>query len=362
VSHWLPQTRAVAAHGLDTSLLPPGEPLQTEWNRLLAESREHRLMGMLSHVAASGWLPTTSEQVEDLAEHDEAWQQQALEREVMALAVGTALESAGVDYRLFKGPALARTVYAEPEQRVFADIDILIPGGQLPLARQTLVAAVDAVDVMPEVRPGFDAQFAKDILLRADGIEIDLHRSLAAGPFGLRIPVDELFHESSPVPMGSRVLPTLGPLPTFLQVCYNAALGDIPPRLMSLRDVAQVHFTLELQTDEVIAMASHWKGAAVVSRAVHLTWSTLELPPCGLSDWADEFVPNVLDRRLMAASTSSTRSYTRQVASIAAIPGIRAKGRYIRAIVSPSPEYLKARGWTRRAHVSRAVNRLKPRR
>lgn len=46
------------------------------------------------------------------------------------------------------------------------------------------------------------------------------------------------------------------------------------------------------------------------------------------------------------------------MASLTAIHGAAAKVRYLRAIVAPSPEYLKARGWSRGFHIKRAFNRL----
>jgi hypothetical protein len=216
--------------------------------------------------------------------------------------------------------------------------------------------------VLPDMRPGFDAEFAKDVMLRIDRTEIDLHRTLAAGPFGMRIPVEELFDNPTDVQLGSQTFQTLGPTATFVQVCYNAALGDVPPRLLSLRDVAQVHHHYNLSLDDIIDIADRWGGTTVVARAVEQTWETLGLEPCELSEWANAYEPSALDRRLLAASVSEQRSYTRAVASLFAIKGLGAKARYLRAVLSPSDEYLEARGWTRRSHLRRAVDRLRPRR
>ena len=46
----------------------------------------------------------------------------------------------------------------------------------------------------PEPRIGFDARFAKSVTMwSAAGHEIDLHRTLVLGPFGLRVQLDDLW-------------------------------------------------------------------------------------------------------------------------------------------------------------------------
>jgi len=55
-----------------------------------------------------------------------------------AIAALTALECAGVDAMLLKGPALARRLYADGEIRGYADVDLLIPRRELARAREVL--------------------------------------------------------------------------------------------------------------------------------------------------------------------------------------------------------------------------------
>ncbi len=351
--------RSVAAFGLPNSLPAPTEPLDPDaWRTLVAHSEGQRLNGLLTAAATAGDLVANDAQLEELAVRDERWQSHTLQMERLLLDTLGVLHD--VDTRVFKGPALAHTVYPNPSHRVFGDVDILVPGTQLAAARSALVTELGGVDVLPELRPGFDAQFAKDVMIRVGDAEVDLHRTLAAGPFGLRLPVDTLFEGSDSFQLGDSSVATLSPLHTFLQVCYNAALGDIPPRLLSLRDVAQVWLTSSLDLNEVTAVAHTWGGASVVARAVDLTWSVLGLTPCELSTWAAHYSPGPMERRLLAASVSQSRSYTRQVASIAAVSGLGPRLRYTHAIISPSAQYLTARGWTRGRHLRRAWQRLRP--
>jgi len=55
-----------------------------------------------------------------------------------AIEALTALECAGVDAMLLKGPALARRLYADGEIRGYSDIDLLIPRQRVALARDVL--------------------------------------------------------------------------------------------------------------------------------------------------------------------------------------------------------------------------------
>src|SRR5215208_7748252 len=61
-----------------------------------------------------------------------------VELESAAVAALSALGSAGVDALLLKGPALARRLYAEGEARGYADIDLLVPRGELASAQEAL--------------------------------------------------------------------------------------------------------------------------------------------------------------------------------------------------------------------------------
>ncbi len=351
---------AAAAHGLASEHVLPAEPLAPDpWRTLVATAEKDRLVDHLASAAASGHLALTDAQHRELAQREERWQAHALAMERLLLRVADHLESDGVELRVIKGPALAHTVYPEPALRTFGDVDIVVPAAQLGPARRSLVHHLGGDDPLPELRPGFDAEFGKDVLVRVGSAEIDVHRTLAAGPFGLRVPVAELMDDPVAFELGGRRLQTLGPAATYLQTCYNAALGDVPPRLASLRDVAQLDLVTRPDPAAVADLTSRWGAAAVVHHAVGCAWSTLGLGPTELSRWAASLTVTDRDRRLLAASTSAGRSYTRQLAALATIPGVGAKGRYLRAIVSPSPEYLAARGWSTGGHLRRAARVLR---
>jgi hypothetical protein len=330
------------------------------WRRLVDDVERHRLVGLLAATVRRGGLELTGAQLEELAGREEAWHAHALQMERLLLRAIELLDADGVQTRVIKGPALAHTAYTDPGERTFGDIDIIVAGADLARARRTLVTGLGAADLLPEMRPGFDAEFAKDVLLRLDLCEIDLHRTLAAGPFGLRIPVEELFDHPTAFVLGATSLATLSPAATLLQVAYNAALGDVPPKLASLRDIAMVEKTLRPDLAEIEALTRRWGAQAVVRHAVTTAWRTFDLPPTRLLIWAQDLRPSALDRQLLRASIAEHRSYTRHLAALMTVPGVGAKRRYLSAILHPGPEYLDARGWTQRSHIARALSRLRP--
>ena len=109
------------------------------------------------------------------------------------------------------------------------------------------IAALRALDFerrFIEPRHGFDARFSKGACLeRADDLELDLHRTLAPGAFGLRLGGAELFATRAAVSSRSprKAIAGIDRELAFVHACFHAALGDFPPRLVPLRDVVELH-------------------------------------------------------------------------------------------------------------------------
>jgi hypothetical protein len=346
--------RTVAAEGLGTT------PTGTEPTADLAAIDRERLTGLAVAALRAGRLCLSPDETAHLADDDERWQIHALRLEALLLDVAARFDAAGIDYLVLKGPALAHTIYPDAALRPFGDLDLLVPARSLYAARDLLVRDLDAAPVLPELRPGFDARFAKDLPVRVGRVEIDLHRSIAAGPFGLRLPVVELFDHSTTFELGGAELATLDLTATFVQVCCNAALGDVPARLLSLRDVAQVALSPGFAFEPALELARRWRLEPVVAHAVRLAWDAFALPGDAVRAWADTYEPSAHDRRLLHASTAGVdRGYTSRVAALAAIPGIGAKLRFLHAVTWPQRSYLDARGWSRTRLAATAWKRLR---
>jgi hypothetical protein len=302
----------------------------------------------------------TDEQLEDVREAARARAKVDLLLEHELLVAVRALESAGVAYRVLKGQAWAHSVYPNPAWRGFGDVDLLVRSDDWYHAIDVLLAT-GARRTLPELRPGFDRRFGKDAtLLVGIGWQLDLHRMLVVGPFGLWVTEDDLFDCSSSISIGGKAVATLGKEASFLHACYNAALADDPPRLIAVRDVCQVASSVESEPKGIEAMARRWRAGAVVYRALMLAVDLL-----GQEVWRLPFAApfearrgTTFERALVATYRGSGRGYTSQLAAVAALPGVRERLTYLRALAQPQGAYLTSRGVSPVAYLQTAARRI----
>ncbi|MGH9056518.1 MAG: nucleotidyltransferase family protein, partial [Acidimicrobiales bacterium] len=316
--------------------------------------------GLLAASVAAGALPVEDGQRDQVrgAARGRARVDLCLERELLGTAA--ILDGAGVAYRTLKGPAWAHTVYPDPSWRGFGDVDLLLDGRDWYRAVEALEAS-GVRRLLPEVRPGFDRRFGKDAtLLSGSGWELDLHRTLVAGPYGLWRDPAELFDAPSTARIGGVDVPVLGPEVSFLHACYNAALADDPPRLIALRDVCQMALAGSADPAGVGDLARRWRAGAVVARAIDLAAGVLG-PAVLESDVAAAFLDTPVapwDRVLMASYRGPGRGYTSQAAAVVAMRGLGERAAYLWALTRPQGSYLSARGLSPMAHVGRGARRV----
>jgi hypothetical protein len=353
-------TAEVATFGLPAPAPLSATPLETDlWNRLMREIARERIEGLLAAAVAHGGLAVDPEQREEvrLAARGRARVDLELERELLTAA--RVLETARVCYRVLKGLAWAHTAYPDPSWRGSGDVDLLV-------ANDDWYRAVRALEeegtcrVLPEVRPGFDRRFGKDATLRSrGGWEIDLHRLLAAGPFGLWVDQAQLLTRAARVTIGGSVLPVLDAEAAFVHACYNLVLADDPPRLIAARDVSQMVLTAQADPDGVHDLANQWRAVPVVVRALLLAERML-----GVRLWdqpvAAPFLPVRIGsaaRLLMATYRGPGRGYSTQAAALVALPGAIERITYLNALVRPQKAYLEARGLSGTGHLLRGIRR-----
>jgi hypothetical protein len=356
---------ACAAYALPTSKWLPRGPLARDvFTGLVAQAEHHRVLGFLGAAVRDGALVVDPDQRADLEEKLERWLAHALRVEALLLSTIAELERAGIDHRVFKGVALANTVYEDPSLRVFADVDVLVPSSDFAVAASLLAAALGTHRSVPELRPGFDTRFGREAMLRSDtGLELDLHRTFVDGAYGLTVELDDVFVKPRTFALGGRDVATLPPVHQLLSSCYSAALGDWPPRLASQRDVVQLLHVDAPSVDDVLDLARRWRAEPVVARAVTQAWAALEpqsAPP--LVEWARNYVPAMFDRLLLASYRGPARGLTTQSAGVLVVPGIGDKLAYLRAIAMPQRAYLEQRQLSAGDRWRHGLARLWPRR
>jgi len=347
----------VAAYGLPTTHDLGAQSLDVE--SMVAECERERLLGLLARAIREEQYATSEDERARVEGVFRGWLTHAVRVEQLLLEVTVTLDRAGIDSRVLKGVALSHTAYADPSDRVFGDVDLLVPAHSLTEAAGVLAKRFDTPRAQPELRPGFDDRFGKEAMIKVGAIEVDVHRTFVEGAYGLTIDMTDLFAPPYRFPLGGHEFDALPQPQRLLHACYAAALGDWPPRLMSLRDVAQLVLNEQPHIVDVLTMAHRWRAEPVVARAIVTAWDTLALTPRPpLVEWAHRHRPSRTDRLLLAAHEGPGRAFTRHVAAIVVLPGIADRAAYARAIAFPQRDYLKARGMTLGSHAKRAWNRL----
>ena len=351
---------AVAAHGLPSRHAIEGGALdQNGFHRLLSECESHRLLGLMAKAVQDEALELAPEHRATFEASYRAWLTHAVRVERLLLEATTVLDRALIPSRVLKGVALAHTAYDDPNERVFGDVDLLVPAAQLTRASRVLATELGGTRPQPELRPGFDDRFGKEVMLKVASLELDLHRTFVEGAYGLTVQFDDLFAPPYRFPLGICELECL-PMPQrLLHACYAAAFGDWPPRLVSLRDVAQIIHREKPNLVDVLMMAKAWQCEPIVARAVNLAWDELALttePP--IVAWARRFTPTRYQRWMLSWHEGPARAFTGQVAALLVLHDTRDRLAYLRAIMFPQRAYLEARGFDARGHFRRGWDRI----
>jgi hypothetical protein len=337
---------AIASYELAaSSRVLPTRPLSEEaWLAALASAHSNRLTGLLCAAAENGSLPTTREQLNQARQCQVSAMAWAMRLEQELLAVIDLLTASAVDVRVLKGSAVAHLDYPDPAMRSFIDIDVLVRSEQIDRAVKLFTGA-GFQRRHPQPRPGFDRRFSKGTtFLSPAGYELDLHRTFVQGPWGLLMDLDDLWDDGEEFEVAGRTLYALSRPTRFMHACYHAALGDWPPRLSSLRDVAQMLVTG--QDDSTFrAFAARWRADAVLATAVSDAWSLLGLDErTAMSVWAHGYVPKDREEARLAAHRHGHKNSSAQaVFALSAISGLREKAAFLHSLVLPEAQYRDGR-------------------
>jgi hypothetical protein len=339
-------TRAIAAHGLAGSTLGlPARPLaDDDFGQLLGSVRAQRLTGLLWAAIESGALPVTAPQQARAEWLHVGALAGVLALERLLLETVAALEGAHIPVRVLKGPVLAHVDYPDSAWRTFGDVDLMVRSDDYDAAVEVL-RGLGHERRHPEPRPGFDRRYGKGIsFLTSDGLELDLHRTFSLGPFGVRLALDELWSCSETFRLAGHRLEALAVEERFVHACYHAILGDAQPRLVPLRDVAQLALTYSLDGERVHRLTRRSGGEAVIARAVQVAWRELAIADVlAISAWAESYrfgAQETADLEVYASGSSYAR---KSVAAIRALPSWPQKARFVHAMALPHRSYLGTR-------------------
>ncbi|MCU1496995.1 MAG: hypothetical protein JWM47_948 [Acidimicrobiales bacterium] len=340
--------RDLAGWGLD-STGPIGEVAgETPGLALVERAVEQRLIGVLAVAADAGVIglhPKAAEAAHDRHRAALLW---CLNLEARLLRVVELLDGAQIHPLVLKGPALAHLDEADPSLRTFADIDLLVRATDLDRAVEVL-AGFGAGRGPAERRPGFDHRFAKSVTLRfADGVELDLHRSLSDGVHGFRVPLARLFESPGRLPLAGRTLACLSGVHRTLHTAYHLVLGSPAPRLMSLRDLAN-HLIQRPDPDEVVAEARAWGGEVVLATAVSRAVESLAIDVPRWERWAGSVRPTRREAAIIERQRVEGSGIGRgKIDALRELRSPRDRVAYGWALMAPTAAHLRSRGLRRR--------------
>ena len=232
---------------------------------------------------------------------------------------------------MFKGIATAHLDYDDPSQRHFFDADLLVPRPDLPRAIDVLSAAGFGRDG-PSISRRWEHRFARAVELRfRDGVELDLHASLATGYFGWTLDHDLLRLDRKEIDLGGIECSAFGPMGRFLISCYAVVLSR-GPSLRLQRDLAQQLFITEADWRSAAAIAG--EGAAVSAEALRrLDARTRVAHPAFV--WAVEFSESpTASSALRLAEQAETEGWAAMLAARCSRSGVADRVRFIGPVLA----------------------------
>ena len=161
------------------------------WARLHEWASTGRVLGLLL-ASAPSLLRLSEDQQVQLKESAMASVANSLLIESSLGAAATALDDAGIEWRVLKGCATSHLLYPEPGLRTLGDVDILVRPHDLFEALIALEPLATSTGKIPRGR----ARAAGDqecLVVDARGVEIDLHQAVQPWTIASRLPTDALF-------------------------------------------------------------------------------------------------------------------------------------------------------------------------
>lgn len=338
--------RRIASHGLRRRNEPVMalEVPDALWSGVLRSVAKQRISGLASAAAREGALLLTEAQREELLDRHRSAMAMVLLLEDLLRKVSSAMVSEEVPIVVLKGPAIAHAFYPHPSWRSYGDLDLLIARGDWQRAC-TVLAELGFRRLIPEPRRGFDERFGKGASFEnSQALQVDLHRTLALGPFGLWIDPEALLSRSSEFRWGELSLRRLEDTDALIHACIHAALGRQEPLLVPLRDVAQIAWSGNIDWGSMSERTREWRLSAPVAHAMRTTADRLDARlPAETEQLFRIRVPWRERRSLEAYTTDRARRGGAALAALWAIPGIKARAAYIRALLFPEDRFRAAR-------------------
>jgi hypothetical protein len=316
-----------------------GATLRIPRSALEAFCGEQELWGLLHHRLSSSdghdWPPDWRA---SLRRHAHAEAATELLRAGEIKSVLHELAAAGITPILFKGTALAYSIYPSPGCRPRNDTDIVIAADQVESARRVLIACGYAATVYcAEIFSQFEMQ-------RVDRFGVlhvfDVHWRVSTQPVFEKLPTyDGLVSRCQALPPLGPHARAAGRVDALLIACVHPAMHhrnleralwiyDVHLLASAISEAELAEFVLRAEAAEVGPVAAH---ALQRARAVFGT---------AVPDWVLARLAAAVAESSSAYLASERRWHDELLSSVRALPTLGRRMALVRAVLFPSPQYV----------------------
>ena len=198
--------------------------------------------------------------------------------------------------------------------------------------------------------------FAKGAtLLDPTGYEIDVHRTLAPGSFGLTVDEAALWADRQPFGLAGTTFHALDASARLAHTAAHRLLGGPVPRLSTVRDLLRQAGLVPVELGT--ARASALGLTAVLAAALRQTTEEGHALPTAWADWSVDVRLDPSDEQRLAEHDAAGGEYRAQaLGSLRQVPW-RWRGVVVLSWAFPSREHLAARGLDRRTYLRQRLGR-----
>jgi hypothetical protein len=294
----------------------------------VSECENQWLLGLLERGVLEGGVLLDHDASSILHNRSLAAAMSAATLESRGAAAIAALHDHGISTRLIKGVAIAHLDYDDPADRHFGDVDLLVNGDDMNEA-VSILEGHGFRRHYPEPTPGFDQHLGKGVALENDEqVVIDVHRTLALGYYGTRLPIDRLWDEPVPLQIGDVDASAMSRLNRFLHSAMHMSLSPTK-RITGGLDMCSIAASGDgIDSDQAIERSIEWGCDRLLADAVAATiaWFPSSFPLPALVDWAQSHRPGAFDRAIASAySGHFAGSRLRSLTAIAGVPTLRGR-------------------------------------
>ncbi len=315
---------------------------RTGWGERIEWVATEGLSGLLVRAVEAGLVDLDRDEAAQLVGAHEPMLVRSLRHEVELVRLHDVMADANAV--VLKGPAFAHGVYADPADRLFTDLDVLVAPRSMQAAIEGLVA-LGYRRPWPDPTPRYVELVAKAMCLtHPEGLSIDLHRTLVPGPLERSIPTHEILAEAVQIKAGALSMRAPSWEHHLIEAALHGAVGHGFTRPIALRDVAQIVVTAPVDPQRMLAVAEEWGVGLLVAECIRRVERIFAMTlPHGLGGWAEgrAMSASAHERQLLAACLSPARRSAALRLSELRGGSWRRRLELARALVVPAPSYLR---------------------